>query len=194
MIYLTPKKNSLKTSWIISSTHITSLSLKITKLLPYIVVIIFTLILLQYARIKLLSQKITFSSKNEQEFLNRLPSHKFCTDIKDPECSSTKLLVREIIDYLRYTAGRVECSLSFNQYNGINDQYFINKCVHLNTITDYFVNERSLIKPIELQDIAVDSVLKAIIHNSNWNIILLNSSYNQTDDIDQVKLKNFRKN
>lgn len=135
---------------------------------------------------KLYSTDFTMKKNTKESFSNEILSNRYCHDIKDPQCYMTKLLAKELIDYLRYFAGRAECSFSVDNQIKDNNLEFNNKCVHINKVIDYLVRDRSLIVPIELQDKAIESVLKAIIKNIHWDILLLNSSYSQTHDIEKA--------
>ena len=175
--------------------------MQLSRLLPYLVIILFTIIILTYYR-------LIIANSNENAELNANPTdlgaqpksplssssssarseHFYCDDIKDTQCSQTKALIRELIDYLRYKSGQIECSslatLSSAQPSLNID--FIEKCVHLNKIKDYFVKERSLITDRQHEGVAMESVVKAINKYPHWGLRLLNASYGDTSEPSQV--------
>ncbi len=187
-----------------------NMSLQFSKILPYIILIILTIIALEYTRMKLVEynnfNSINYSKKGAGEFdetydesdstiNNQSPSHYYCSDIKDSQCSQTKILVKELIDYLRSRSGQVDCAapgLIKNQANNnaASQQLpvdFIEKCVHVNTVGSYFSNERRLIKNPKLaQQEAMVSVLNAVLNNPHWKLKALNSVYQDAQNSSDI--------
>ena len=179
---------------------VSKLGLQISTLLPYLVIVIFTIILLTYYRVVVnnnennvdlgISQSIedhTYSAQNQPIFKNE---HLYCEDIKDTHCSETKFLIRELIDYLRFKSGQIECS-SLGTYLGSQENSnaeFIEKCVHLNKIREFFVKEKGLNSKYEV--VAMQSVIKALAKHipkyPHWGLRLLNADYKDTYDIETV--------
>ena len=167
----------------------------LSKFLPYIFLIIFTIIALQYVRVKLSNDSFSvikqiFTSSNQNNLdLDQNVEHLFCSDIKDTKCSQTKLLVRDLIEYLRIKSGQIDCSplieKNFDQNFALPVE-FTEKCVHVNKIIDYLTHERGLIRNMRLKDIAIDSVLNAVMKNPHWNLRVLNSSYVDTLNLEDV--------
>lgn len=167
----------------------------LSKLLPYIFIIIFTIIALQYVRVKLSNDSFSvvkqfFSWSYQNNPVSGLKEENlFCSDIKDTKCSQTKLLVRDLIEYLRIKSGQIDCSplkeVNFD-HKSVLPVEFTEKCVHVNKIIDYLMHERGLIKNMQLKDKAIDSVLNAVIKNSHWNLRALDSSYVDTLNINDV--------
>ena len=194
--YLTPKKEiPSKLNHIF--TQVSNIGLQLAKILPYIVFIIFTVIILQYVRMKFHADDVgpastnkpataMFNSDDDDE------EHSFCSDVKDTRCSQTKLLARELIDYLRYVSGKVDCSppqTVLVEQKPVTDDVsaeFLEKCVHLNKIIQYLVLDRGLIQPKSVQNVAVVSVLGAIMRNPHWDVRLLDENYKDTTVISQV--------
>lgn len=198
--YLTPKKETPG----VFLSHVSHLSIQLAKTLPYLIGIIVVVIVLQYVRVRYQRELEangghwpSAQPPSSYSHAESSPSHQYCDDIKDPQCASTKILARELIDYLRYVAGRVDCSSLVAVTDGVdvgdgdevNQQrrVFIEKCVHINKMIDYLTRERGLIRFLYLQDEAINSVLRAVIKNPHWEIRLLNSTYANTEDLHQVK-------
>lgn len=197
---------------------VSHLWLQFSKLLPYLVLMIFTIIALQYVSMKLMDEtshffnlKQTFSQikstlskpiflsndnlpnkhqqQEQQQQKTPKTEHFYCADIKDTQCAHTKVLVREVIDYLRVRSGQIDCSPLVNAQLDHEHSYpidFIEKCVHLNQLINYLTNERKLIKTKQYFTEATESVLKAISKNPHWNLRLLNASYQDTNQLNQV--------
>ena len=185
------------------SPAFSNLSMHVSKLLPYIIIIIFTIISMEYVRVKFYytSDLHTPNPKSafDQSFqpsADSKPAHFYCWDIKDTQCVQTKTLVREVIDYLRAKSGQIDCSPLGGEASKANvpphgnsqelGADFVEKCVHVNTAVNYLVNERKLIKNRQFQSEAVSSVLSAVQKNPHWNIRLLNANYMDTLDLSQV--------
>lgn len=148
----------------------------------------------EYARVKLVNNPTGFFGPidDDEEYVapingaNQPPPsiHQYCWDIKDPHCSQTKLLVRELIDFLRAKSGQVDCSGASASdeltSSGKLSPSFIEKCVHVNSIVHYLTNERRLIPNKHVQSEAIESVLSAIEKNPHWNLRLLNAGYADT--------------
>lgn len=157
------------------------------------------MIVLQYVRIKVQSGDLSLDifrsdkldSVNEKIVgvkEDKTPKHLYCDDIKDTQCSDTKTLIREIIDYLRYRSGFIECSsIASSSSSSPIDQSIIDKSVHVNQIIRHLSDEKGLIKNKLYQQEALNSILNAIQRNPYWNLRLLNGSYSETDELDQVK-------
>lgn len=188
--YLIPKKEAHNDRFAKLFAFISKTGLQLSKVLPYLVLIIFTVIILQYARMKFNFGQPTLSSKQLDSTSTSsdapvtapvVEPHYYCPDIKDTQCSQTKMLVRNLIDYLRYVSGNVECSGGSDSASD-----FIEKCVHLNSVIEYLVVKRGLIKNPTVQNEAVDSMLEAVVRNPHWDVRLLNASYADTVDLAQV--------
>jgi hypothetical protein len=196
--YLSPKINDqrLKTNTNYFSNYILSFfriisnfGLQLSRLLPYLVIIIFTIILLQYVRMKFFTNDNKIESNiplNTQN--NNKVNHFYCDDIKSIDCSQTKLMVKELIDYLRYKSGQIDCSLTINsesQSTLPNTKHpdFIEKCIHLTKITKYLDEDKNLITHQQFKQEAINSMINAIIKNPHWKLRLLNSSYDDTNQL-----------
>lgn len=204
--YLTPKKETPSDSKFSKFVAlISNVGLQISKILPYIVFVIFTVIILQYVRMKFYSNvshkfnSFDSSSTNEQQQKHHssvppvlYEEYSFCSDVKDTRCSQTKLLAKELIDYLRYVSGKVDCSPLAMEQKSSSTSYlsaeFLEKCVHLNTIIAYLTHDRGLIPSTNIQTEAIDSVLNAIIRNPHWDVRLLNGNYSDTTVLSQVRI------
>ncbi|RNA36379.1 inner nuclear membrane Man1 [Brachionus plicatilis] len=166
-----------------------------SKILPYLFLVIFTIIALQYVRVKFSNDSFSFikkifsysSPKNPK--LDQTAKHFYCSDIKDTQCSQTKMLVRDLIEYLRIKSGQIDCSplveQNFDQKPTLPVE-FTEKCIHLNKITDYLLNERGLVTNLEFKTEAIDSVLNAVMKNPHWNLRVLNASYADTNHKDDI--------
>lgn len=161
------------------------------------------MIILQYVRMKFFYTQESVSSyennkspitTNEesagQSYYDELSRAHYCEDVKDPSCSGTKLLAREMIDYLRSVSGRVDCSTTSTtteiETDSALNRAFLDKCVHINRVLDYLTRERRLIPSLRIQVDAIDSVLRALLRNPHWDIRMLNSTYSDTTEINQV--------
>jgi hypothetical protein len=172
---------------------VSHLGLQLSRILPYLVIIIFTVIILQYVRMKVLTSNsaASSSSKSSSKFapltdtieIDGINRHNFCDDIKDTECWSTKILVRELIDFLRLKSGLIECS-SLSAKSDLETTK--DKSVHLNKIKHYLFSERRLISSRLHDQIALDSVISAVAKNPSWGLRLLNSSYDDTAEPSKV--------
>jgi hypothetical protein len=190
-------------------THIANLGMTISKLLPYLVVIVFTVIILQYANVKFFTKKSIKSPSSasqsiklnaeqnffeesivqqDQEAFSQFKNVIFCSDIKDTQCVHTKNLIRQLIDYLRAKSGQIDClQIVDNQLNQFGLPInFIEKCVHVNTIRNFLTNNCKLIKDKMQESDALWSVMEAIKQNPHWNIRLLGAQYNDIDDLNQI--------
>jgi len=179
------------------SSFISNVGLQISKLLPYLVFLIFALIIIMYLRMKMNSNtepesinigKITLFEENKSDQSIR---NSYCADVRDTKCSGTKDLLKELINYLRTKSGAIDCSYMYNSEvkpNVINEHPvdFIEKCVHLNKVIDYLMNDLNMIKNKEDKNDAVNSMLKAVLKNPHWEIRLLNESYDDAFDPNQV--------
>ena len=173
---------------------VSHLGLQLSKILPYLVIIIFTVIILQYVRMKVLTNNnaaSSSSSKSSSKFvpltdnieIGNINRHNFCDDIKDTECWNTKILVRELIDFLRLKSGLIECS-SLSARSELESTK--DKSVHLNKIKNYLFIERGLISNRLHDQIALDSIISAVTKNPSWGLRLLNSSYEDTTEPSKV--------
>lgn len=115
--------------------------------------------------------------------------------IKDTKCSGTKLLLKTLIDYLRKRSGLIDCTSltthkpvdNVEEKTKLASLHFKEKCVHVNEVIDYLINKQELVKNPEVnKELAIDSVLKAIVKNSHWEILLLNESYLEVSDSENV--------
>ncbi|CAF0825336.1 unnamed protein product [Brachionus calyciflorus] len=168
---------------------------QLSKILPYLVLFIFTIIALQYVRVKFSQETFSFvkqmfsSSKSKSDSTSPKLEHYYCADVKDTQCYQTKFLVRDLIDYLRAKSGQIDCS-TLVEHNfdkpPLIPLEFTEKCVHINQILDYLTLDRKLIKNMNYKTEAIDSVLKAILRNPHWNLRVLNASYVDTNQIDQI--------
>jgi len=185
--------------------HIANLGMTISKLLPYLVVIVFTVIILQYANVKFFTKKSIHrpqSSKanpdlalfdesivqQDPDASSQFRKVMFCSDIKDTQCIHTKNLIRQLIDYLRAKSGQIDClQIVDNQMNQFGLPInFIEKCVHVNTIRNFLTSNCKLIKDKMHESDALWSVMEAVKQNPHWNIRLLGAQYNDIDDLNQV--------
>jgi len=177
-----------------------------SKFLPYLVIIIFTLAALQYINVKFhnkensLEAQITdiFGQTHKTSEINTKESSQsqiYCSDIKDTKCSGTKLLLKTLIDYLRKRSGLIDCTSltthkpvdNVEEKTKLASLHFKEKCVHVNEVIDYLINKQELVKNPEVnKELAIDSVLKAIVKNSHWEILLLNESYLEVSDSENV--------
>lgn len=114
---------------------------------------------------------------------------------KDTKCSGTKVLLKELIEYLRKRSGLIDCTTlaihkpvdNVEEKTKLANLHFSEKCVHLNEIIDYLINKQELVKNPEVnKDLAIDSILKAILKNPHWEILLLNESYLEVTDSEKV--------
>ncbi len=174
-------------------TCVSNLGLTISKLLPYLVIIIFFLITIMYLRMKMINDPGQSSSVHVQENQDLTTNHFYCADVKDTKCSGTKELLKELINYLRIKSGNIDCSQvnggggGGGSGNGESSIELIEKSVHLNQIIDHFTNDLKLIKIKEYQDDAISSMLKAVLKNPHWQIRMLDESYADVhDDINKV--------
>lgn len=188
-------------------SFISDAGLQIAKFLPYLVLILLTIVALQYFHLKLNTENSDLESSISTNIVEKISNDKYqtpassgmdaqkteqglyCSDIKDTQCSETKQLLKEIIDYLRQRAGAVECSSSTSKtsIDDLGKIHFAEKCVHLNEIMDYLIDKRGLIKNPELnKNIAVSSILSAISKNPHWRVILLNESFQEVNETDSV--------
>ena len=181
---------------------VSKIGLQLSKLLPYLVIVIFTIIFLTYYRL-ILSDSSSDSSNGHAELSLQPPSaedvaysasnapryhseHLYCDDIKDTHCSQTKMLIRELIDYLRFKSGQIDCS-SLATSRDIDPRVaFVEKCVHMNKIRDYLVKERGLVVNPVHEGVAMESIVRAIAKYPHWGLRLLNSEYEEARDADQV--------
>jgi ribosomal protein S8 len=187
---------------------ITNIGLQLSKLLPYLVAIIFTIIIMQYVRMKFVNSPSSQSdaSISRQPGLNEdvdylykpiatqqadstnKAKHFYCSDIKDTQCSDTKLLIREIIHYLRIKSGQVDCSsITIADMAHLDKQsaHIIEKSVHINQIVDQ-LKKQGFIKKIEHRGDAIESSLESLAKNPHWGVRLLNSSYLDTNQVQMV--------
>lgn len=178
---------------------VSKFGLQISNILPYVVIVIFTIILLTYYRVVVNNTEnvdlgISSSPSDQTPLAPNQPIYKndhfYCEDIKDTHCSQTKFLIRELIDYLRFRSGQIECS-SLGTYLGTHpnsNAEFIEKCVHLNKIKEYFVKEKGL--ELSYETMAMESVVKALAKHipkyPHWGLRLLNADYKDTEDTDSV--------
>ena len=175
------------------SSFASDISLQISKFLPYLVLIILTLVAVQYIHIKLMrSPNTTVVSESESVIFPPSPppvkASLYCADIKDTRCLETKHLIKELIDYLREKSGQVECS-AISSSKGVSDPDktdFIEKSMHLNQVIDYLFNMRALVKNEEDKQVAIESVLGAIQRNPHWEILFLDQNHQQTSELDNV--------
>jgi hypothetical protein len=67
---------------------------------------------------------------------------------------------------------------------------FVEKCVHLNKIKDFFVKDKGLITNKMHESVAMESVVKALNKYipiyPHWGLRLLNATYEDTNDLDAV--------
>jgi hypothetical protein len=161
---------------------------QISNILLYLIIIIFTVISLQYIRLTFF---VSYSSKSiyESKYNNYIEnSHYYCDDIKDINCSQTKEIIRDLIDYLRHKSGQVDCSIDFeSSSNSISFDIpvdFKDKCIHITELIKYYEERGLIIK--ESKKSATASMLNAIVKNPQWQIRLLNSSYQEINDPNQV--------
>lgn len=166
----------------------------ITTYVPYIMIAVFTIILLQYLRVvqqRGVDDGISGSGVFTEPILTKDNTplvSSYCWDVKDIRCSQTKTLVKELIDYLRIRSGQIDCSalgasssdMDPVTANSKANPAFIEKCIHLNTVINYFTRERALIKSAERVNEAMESVLSAVQRNPHWGLRLLNSGYMDT--------------
>ena len=198
--YLSPtsgdqrSKNYFSSSFLSFFRIISNFGLQLSRLLPYLVIIIFTIILLQYVRMKFFTNdsKIEIIKNPSSTKSHNRADHFYCDDIKNIHCSQTKLMVKELIDYLRYKSGQIDCSLSItgesqsNQSNLKHPIDFIEKCIHLSKITKYLDEDKQLITNQQYKEEAINSVINAILKNPHWKLRLLNSSYEDTNQLAHV--------
>jgi len=182
--------------------------LQMAKFLPYLVVILLTVIALQYVHLKfnsnpefnespiddgkVLVDKI-FDTKSHEVDVKETEQGLYCSDIKDTRCAGTKILLREVIEYLRQRSGLVDCSSLHKTSETKSDLqkqhriHFAEKCVHVNEIIDYLSTKKGLIKnPEQNTKIAISSVLAAITKNPHWEVLLLDTDYNEVIDTETV--------
>jgi len=181
-------------------TGASNLGLYFFKTLPYLVLILFVLIALSYINVKFLNNDsdasvVTSGAQRHDTTADdstpKQREHFYCSDVKDIKCSATKELLKELVNYLRAKSGSIDCSnvasdvkLKTNENELAVD--FIEKCVHINKLVDYLVNDLHLIKQQEDQVYAIDSMLKAISKNPHWKIRLLDNKYSDASDTSQV--------
>lgn len=185
------------------TNFISSAGMQLANFLPYLVLIVLTVVALQYVHLKLNNGDLVSSAQDDKiSDATVTPRVKesdldaegfYCSDIKDTKCSGTKILIKELIDYLRTRSGQVDCAADRNSYNkesttkSVQSIHFSDKCVHLNEIIDYLVSKRQLIANPEVnQDKAINSVLTAISKNPHWDILLLNEAYEEINDYNQI--------
>jgi hypothetical protein len=188
------KKNKLKvylTNFVANSTDLlSSIGRKFVQAIPYILVIMLIIVASEYIRIKMNSNEedstLNINDKND----NKLHKTKFlfCSDIKDTQCLHTKLLMRELIDYLRLRAGKIDCSppkITFsdsveksNEEN-LNEIIFREKSIHKNQIMDYLSSKKPNLLPRkdETRERAFSSIIKAIDLNPHWQLRVLDKNY-----------------
>lgn len=66
-------------------------------------------------------------------------------------------------------------------------QQFNEKCIHLNELIEHLVTSRGLISNPEVnQKVAIDSALSAISKNPHWEILMLDSNFNEVQDYENV--------
>ena len=201
--YLTPVPSKEESGSVLRTRivpFVSHVGLQLSKLMPYLIIVIFTVIALQYARMKWTSVDDLYSASSSPLITQQqqqqaspsppTPAHMFCADIKDTRCSHTKLLVRDLIDYLRAKAGQVDClpsSSSSSSSSLIADQMSSDplavikeKAVHVNALLDH-----ASMKALSLADhreVALDSALHAFVANPQWAVRLLNASFGVIDD------------
>lgn len=187
--------------------------LKLAKFLPYLVLIVVTLIALQYVHLKFFKSSGMNSSAVDDEriFVEQILDTKahsaardakgpglYCSDVKDTKCAGTKLILGNLIDFLRTRSGQIDCStLTHTTKPKTTDQdpstytqipYFSEKSVHLNEIIEFLNVKRHLItNPDQNTDTAIKSVLEAIAKNPHWEVLLLNSDLLEVQEPSQVK-------
>ena len=164
--------------------------LQISKILPYLVIILFTLITLQYLRMKFLTDN-TRVIENDSKPIKI--EHFYCSDIKDTKCADTKMILKELIDYLRLKSGQIDCAnkqsmktLNYESQATNLPVEYIDKSVHINQVIDHLFSKKKLVKNSNNEKEAIESVLKALIKNPHWQIKLLNDEYTEVLDIDKV--------
>lgn len=173
-----PKENKFKIWLTAFKRNSINWSLKISKLLPYLLVLFFFLIIALYTRMKMTANNITIQSLVTNMFTSQPKELMYCSNLDDKKCQQTRQMARDLIDYLRIHAGEVTCG-----YRADSE-----KLVSYQDVKNFFKKKGYLVEDdVTMQQRGINSVISAILANQDWEIKLLGSDFSETRIPNEVK-------
>jgi hypothetical protein len=150
----------------------------VSKILPYLLVLFFLLIIGQYVRMKMNANNLTIKNIVSNMFNSQPKELMYCSNLEDRKCQQTRQMARDLIDYLRIYAGEVSCG-----YRAESDKY-----VSYQDVKNFFKKKGYLVEDdISMQQRGINSVISAILAHKEWEIKLFGSDLTETQTPNEVK-------